>query len=94
MGTKMNRKDFEKNLILYGSNIDQWPEDIRQDAVAVYESSAELQKLLKEEKLFEQSLKECAIEEPSSNLAHRIITSANKRLVENDSNTLNTDFHT
>ena len=85
----MNRKDFEKNLILYGSNIDQWPEDIRQDAVAVYESSAELQKLLKEEKLFEQSLKECAIEEPSSNLAHRIITSANKRLVEKDSNTLN-----
>ena len=72
----MNLKQFKENLLVYGSNIHEWPEDIRQAGLKAMETSSELRTLLAEEERLERVLKTREYEEPSSDLAERIISAA------------------
>ena len=75
----MKRDDFIKNINLYGADIEEWPADMKGDARAACAGSAELRTLIDEERAFETSLKALTLEEPSRDLAERIIMSAPDR---------------
>lgn len=72
----MDVKQFKENLLIYGADVHQWPEEIRQAGLEALESSPELQTLIAEEEHFERVLKTRKYEEPSSNLEQRIISSS------------------
>ena len=72
----INFEQFKENLLMYGADVRNWPKDIRSSGLSVLDSSPELQKLVKEEGQFEGVLKTRKFEEPSSDLAERIITAA------------------
>jgi len=72
----MNMKQFKENLLVYGANIHGWPEDIRQAGLKAMETSSQLRTLLAEEERLERVLNMRKYEEPSSNLAERIISAA------------------
>ena len=72
----MNLKQFKENLLAYGSNIHEWPEDIRQAGLKAMETSSELRTLLAEEERLERVLKTRKYEEPSSDLAERIVSAS------------------
>ncbi len=59
---------------LYGVNLDQWPEEIRQEGVELLKKFPGLQALLAEYEEFERVLKTRKYEEPSSNLGQRIVS--------------------
>ncbi|MEN8264810.1 MAG: hypothetical protein ABFR82_15260 [Nitrospirota bacterium] len=42
---KMDIKQFSENLMLYGADVHQWPEDIRQAGLDALEKFPDLQKL-------------------------------------------------
>lgn len=84
----MTSKEFEDFLTLHGSNLDEWPIVIRQNAESLYKSSTQIQKLVEQEKSFEQALNAISVEAPHKNLAQRIITSAKDIPVEEKSNFL------
>lgn len=69
----MNPKQFKENLLVYGSDVQKWPQDIKQARLKALQTSAELRVLLAHEEQFEQVLKTRRYEEPSSDLAERII---------------------
>jgi len=69
----MNPKQFKENLLVYGSDVQKWPQDITQAGLKALQTSAELRVLLAHEEHFEQVLKTRKYEEPSSDLAERII---------------------
>jgi hypothetical protein len=69
-------KKFKENLLLYGANIHYWPEEIRQAGLEALESSSEMQELLSGHEHFEKVLKTRRYEEPSVNLAQRIISAS------------------
>lgn len=69
----MNLKQFKENLFVYGADVHEWPEGIREAGLKSLESSSELQTLLADEKRFERVLKTRKYEEPSRDLAERII---------------------
>ncbi len=77
----MNRGEFINCLALYGSDVGRWPEEIRADAYAACENSTELQKLMEEEGRFEDLLDSLPFEDATSDLAERIIMSADRRPV-------------
>ena len=70
----MDHKQFKDNILLYGVDLYQWPEEIRQEGVELLQKSSELQALLAEEEQFERVLKTRKYEEPSDNLAQRIVS--------------------
>lgn len=70
----MDMKQFKENLLLYGVNVHQWPEEIRKAGLEALESSSEMQALLAEHEHFESALKIRRYEEPANNLAQRIIS--------------------
>lgn len=70
---KMNERDFREYLLIYGADVHQWPEDIRQAGLDVLESSADLQALKTEQAEFERVIKTRKYEEPASDLARRIV---------------------
>jgi hypothetical protein len=72
----MNLKQFRENLLAYGSNIHEWPEDIRQAGLKAMETSSELRTLLAEEERLERVLKTRKYEEPSRDLAERIVSAS------------------
>ncbi len=72
----MNLKQFKENLLVYGANVHKWPEDIRQTGLRALETSSELRTLLAEEERFERVLKTRRYEEPSRDLAERIVSAA------------------
>jgi hypothetical protein len=72
----MNLRQFKENLLVYGANVHKWPEDIRQRGLRSLESSSELRTLLTEEERFERVLKTRRYEEPSRDLAERIVSAA------------------
>lgn len=78
----MDRNQFLEYLDIYGSDLERWPDGVRQDAIAACSSSSELMRLLEEEKLFEETLSVSAIEAPSPALEARIIASARPRAQE------------
>ena len=71
----MNFEQFEKNLLMYGADVRNWPKDIRSSALNAL-SSPELQKLVDYEERFEGVLNTRKFEEPSKDLAGRIVAAA------------------
>ncbi len=70
----MDPKQFKENLFLYGVDLNEWPEEIRQGGMESLRKSSELQALLAEQERFERVLKTRRYEEPSGNWAQRIIS--------------------
>lgn len=70
----MDPRQFKENALLYGVDLHQWPEEIRQAGVESLQNSPELQSLLAEQQQFERVLKTRKYEEPSGHLAQRIIS--------------------
>ena len=73
---KMDASDFSEYLLLYGPDVHQWPEEIRQAGLDVLERSADLQALKTEQEEFEKILKTRSYEEPSRDLARRIVAAS------------------
>lgn len=71
---RMDPRQFKGNLLLYGADLDQWPEEIKQAGRESLENSWKLQELLAEHKQFESVLKTRKYEEPSGNLVQRIVS--------------------
>jgi hypothetical protein len=69
----MDTKEFQENLLVYGADLDQWPEEGRLRGMESLKNSSELQELLREQEEFEKLLKARRYEEPSGNFAERII---------------------
>ena len=69
----MNFEQFKENLLIYGADVRCWPKDIISSGVKALDSSPELQKLVEDEKRFEGVLKTRKYEEPSKDLAGRIV---------------------
>jgi len=72
----MNFEQFKEKLLMYGAGVRCWPKDIRSSALKALESSPELQKLVEDEKHFEGVLNTRKYEEPSRDLAGRIVAAA------------------
>jgi hypothetical protein len=70
----MDPKQFKENILLYGVDFHQWPEEIRQAGVESLHNSSELAALLTEQERFERVLRTRKYEEPSGNLAQRIVS--------------------
>jgi hypothetical protein len=69
----MDPKKFKENLLLYGTDLHKWPEVERQAGAELLRHSPELQASFAEQEEFESILKARKFEEPSSNLAQRIV---------------------
>jgi len=72
----MNFEQFREKLLMYGADVRCWPKDISSSALKALDSSPEIQKLVEDEKRFEGVLKARKYEEPSRDLAGRIIAAA------------------
>ena len=72
----MNFEQFEKNLLMYGADVRNWPKDIRSLALMALDNSPELQKLVDYEERFEAVLNTRKFEEPTKEFAGRIVAAA------------------
>ena len=72
--TMDSTRQFKENILLYGVDLYQWPEEIRQEGVELLQKSPELQGLLAEYEQFERILKTRRYEEPSDHLGQRIVS--------------------
>ena len=72
----MNVEQFKEKLLMYGADVRNWPKDIRSSGMKALDSSPELQKLVEDEERFEGVLKTRKYEEPSRDLAGRIVAAA------------------
>jgi hypothetical protein len=72
----MNFEQFKEKLLMYGADVRCWPKDISSSALKALDSSPELRKLVEDEKRFEGILKTRKYEDPSRDLAGRIVAAA------------------
>ncbi|HUV77462.1 MAG TPA: hypothetical protein VMW06_05330 [Desulfobacterales bacterium] len=72
----LNFEQFKEKLLMYGADVRCWPKDIRSSGLKALDSSPELQKLVEDEERFEGVLKIRKYEEPSRDLAGRIVAAA------------------
>lgn len=72
----MDIKQFKENLLLYGTNVHQWPKHVRNAGLEALKQSSDVQELLAEHEAFEKVLRTRKYEEPSTNLAQRIISAS------------------
>jgi len=72
----MNFEQFKEKLLMYGADVHNWPKEIRSSGLKALDSSFELQKLVEDEERFEGVLKTRKYEEPSRDLAGRIVAAA------------------
>ena len=72
----INFEQFREKLLMHGADVRCWPKDIRSSGLKALDSSPELQKLVEDEKRFEEVLKTRKYEEPSRDLARRIVAAA------------------
>jgi hypothetical protein len=79
---KTNLEEFKEKLLVYGADVHKWPRGEREAVLEALETSPELRALLAEEDRFEQVLRTRKYEEPSSDLAERIIAAAQPRTKE------------
>lgn len=84
----MERNQFIEYLQLYGSDIEKWPEGLRQEALSLYRDSSEIKDLVESEKGFESILSERAFEEPSSDFERRITLSAKPKVEKEEKNSV------
>ena len=71
-----NFEQFEEKLLMYGADVRKWPKDIRSSGLKLLDRSPELQKLVADAERFEGVLKTRKYEEPSRDLADRIVAAA------------------
>ena len=81
----MNSEQFAEYLSLYGSDINKWPEEIREKAFSVYRESEELKSLVEKEIQFESLMNNRAVDDPTSDFERRITLSAKPRAARNSS---------
>ena len=74
-----NFEQFKEKLLMYGADVRCWPKDIRSSGLKALDSSPELQKLVEDEERFEGVLKTRKYEDPSRDLAGRIVAAAMRR---------------
>ena len=67
------RKQFEKNLLLYGADLHLWPEGIRGTGLQTLEEFPGYQALVDEHRRFEDVLNGRPYEDPPGDLEERII---------------------
>lgn len=79
----MDKQEFMDYLSIYGADLEKWPDGLRDDARAALSSSQKLREALQEEKLFEQALNMRGFENPSPDLADRIIDAAQPKRAHN-----------
>lgn len=72
----MDLKQFRENLLIYGTDLYRWPEEIQRAGIAALEQSAELRAALADHEHFEEVLKSRKFEEPGADLAERIISAS------------------
>jgi hypothetical protein len=72
----MDIKQFKENLLIYGAELDRWPEEIRKAGLESVKESTELRNLLTDQDRFESFLRTRKYEEPSNHLAQQIISTA------------------
>jgi hypothetical protein len=70
---KMNVHQFKENLLLYGADLNRWPEEVRRAGWEAIEHSLELQLQVAEHERFERMLTTRKYEGPSGDLELRII---------------------
>jgi len=75
----MNLKQFKGHVLVHGTDILSWPEDIRTEGLKALEASSEIQALLADEERFEMVLKTRRYEDPSPDLAERIISASRQK---------------
>jgi hypothetical protein len=71
---KMDPRQFEENILLYGVDLYRWPEEVRQGGVELLQKFPELHGLLAEYEQLERILKTRRYEEPSDHLGQRIVS--------------------
>jgi hypothetical protein len=71
-----NFEQFEEKLLMHGADVRKWPKDIRSSGLKTLDRSPELQKLVADAERFEGVLKTRKYEEPSRDLADRIVAAA------------------
>ena len=81
-----NFEQFKEKLLMYGADVRNWPKDIRSSGLKALDSSPELQKLVEDEERFEGVLKTRKYEDPSRDLAGRIVAAAMPRKKKAQSN--------
>ncbi|MFZ5875573.1 MAG: hypothetical protein ACOYXU_04095 [Nitrospirota bacterium] len=74
----MDAERFRECLLIHGVEIQQWPEDIRQAGLEAMARSLECRALQEECRQFEAILRMRAFEEPSPDLALRIVSAARR----------------
>ena len=76
-------------LAIYGSDMDKWPIDLREEMDEIFKSSPEFLEVLKEEKEFEEIINTRGFEEYSEGFEDKIINLAiNKEKYNEDKSTL------
>jgi len=75
----MDLKEFKKNVLAHGSDLGNWPEQIRETGQKALDGAAELRALLADAERFEGVLKTRRYEEPGEGLAERIISASVKK---------------
>jgi len=71
-----NFEQFEEKLLMYGADVRKWPKELRSSGLKTLKRSPELQKLVADAERFEGVLKTRKYEEPSRDLADRIVAAA------------------
>jgi hypothetical protein len=74
--TTMDPEQFKENLLLYGADLDAWPEGVRLAGREALRRFPELRASFTEQEEFERVLKARKYEEPSGDLAGRIVSAS------------------
>jgi hypothetical protein len=72
----MDTKEFRENLLIYGADINRWPDGVRQEGIKLLESSPEHRTLQEDHGYFEKMLRSRRYEESADNFAQRIISAS------------------
>lgn len=72
----MDIKKFKENLLLYGANVHQWPQEIKREGLEALKQSSEMQVLVAEHEALEKVLRTRGYEEPSHTMEQRIISAS------------------
>ena len=75
----MTESEFKRYLLLYGTELECWPEDILAQAKRVQHLPVFISLMIEQQYIDETLLNNRAFEEASSNLANRIIRAASAR---------------
>jgi len=75
----MDAEQFRERLLVHGADVHRWPEEIRQAGFEALERSVKCRLLQEGHAQFEAVLRARRYEEPSPDLAHRIIAAALRR---------------